>query len=250
LHNYTVTSPVVTESPEFSSLFPVKPIDELPEEVDLSEFLLPARNQLRLGSCTAFSSCILREGMLNQRKPGSAVRLSEEYVYYRELELQGYLNPVQDLGAPLSVCTDVWLQYGACIEDDDVYNPATIGDPPSPTAIADARQYRVQSVCRLSSLEDILNCLAQGHFVQAGVSVYSSFESQLVAETGDVPLPGPGDTLLGGHAICLFGSRKASRRINFRNSWGPLWGKDGNGMLPFEYFTQPNLFIEAFAYFD
>ena len=220
---------------------------KLPPAVSLLHLLLPPGNQGPLGSCTAWSSCEVRNALANIQKPGSAVPLSEEFVYHQELFLQNALDPVQDVGAPLNVCADVWLQYGACIEADDVYNPAALGKTPSESAYANASQYTIQSAYQISTLSEILNCLAKGFPLQIGVLVYPSFESPLVARSGDVQMPSPGEQPLGGHARAVYGYDRTKQVIYFRNSWG-AWGNAGNGTLPFSYLQSSNTFMGGFTY--
>lgn len=70
-----------------------------------------------------------------------------------------------------------------------------------------------------------------------GFSVYSSLRN-----AADIPLPTSLDSLQGGHAVMAVGyddnhivpgSSRGSLII--RNSWGPSWGENGYGYLPYEY---------------
>jgi len=55
--------------------------------------------------------------------------------------------------------------------------------------------------------------------------VYESFQSREVARTGEVPMPGPDEEALGGHAVLAVGYDDATGRFLVRNSWGPGLGK-------------------------
>ena len=57
-------------------------------------------------------------------------------------------------------------------------------------------------------------CLAAGYPFVFGFTVYESFESQAVAKTGDVPMPRPGEQVLGGHAVLAVGYDDAQRRLH------------------------------------
>lgn len=234
-------------APAYATSFDMQDSSKLPAQVDLSHLFLPPRNQLNIGSCTGESSSYVREALANLQRPGSAVELSPLFVYHQELFLQNALDPVQDVGAPLNVCADVWLQYGACIEADDVYNPAALGETPSESAYANASQYTIQSAYQISTLSEILNCLAKGFPLQIGVLVYPSFESPPVARSGDVQMPSPGEQPLGGHALAVYGYDRTKQVVYFRNSWGS-WGNAGNGTLPFAYFQSSNTFMGGFTY--
>ena len=74
-----------------------------------------------------------------------------------------------------------------------------------------------------------------------GFSVYESFESRAVAKTGEVPLPGPGEALLGGHAVVAVGYDDPRQRFIVRNSWGTSWGMDGYFTMPYEYLLDGGL---------
>ena len=52
-----------------------------------------------------------------------------------------------------------------------------------------------------------------------GITVWSSFESDTAAATGDVPLPGYDDSPLGGHALFAIGYDQPRQKIKFLNSW-------------------------------
>ena len=73
-----------------------------------------------------------------------------------------------------------------------------------------------------------------------GFTVYESFESQAVAQTGVMPMPQPNERKLGGHAVLAVGYDNTSRRMIVRNSWGAGWGQAGYFTMPYEYITGPN----------
>jgi len=81
--------------------------------------------------------------------------------------------------------------------------------------------------------------LSSGYPVVVGINVYSSFEGGDVAQTGNVPLPQPGEQQLGAHAVVCVGY--TYDRWIMRNSWGAQWGDQGYFYLPIQYLTDPNL---------
>jgi C1A family cysteine protease len=81
-------------------------------------------------------------------------------------------------------------------------------------------------------------CLAAGYPFVFGFTVYESFEGPQVAQTGDVPMPAPGEQVMGGHAVVAVGYDEASSRFVVRNSWGTGWGKQGYFTMPYAYLTQ------------
>ena len=84
-------------------------------------------------------------------------------------------------------------------------------------------------------------CLAGGEPFVFGFSVYESFESDVVAKTGVVPMPRKHEKLLGGHAVCCVGYDDTAKRFIVRNSWGSQWGQTGYFTIPYQYLGDRNL---------
>ena len=40
---------------------------------------------------------------------------------------------------------------------------------------------------------------------------------------------------MGWHAIAICGYDDAAGRLQFKNSWGPMWGDTGFGTIPYDY---------------
>jgi C1A family cysteine protease len=83
--------------------------------------------------------------------------------------------------------------------------------------------------------------LALGFPFIFGFSVYESFESETVSRTGIVPMPSPGEKMLGGHAVLAVGYDDTTQRFLVRNSWGTSWGMKGYFTIPYAYLTDRNL---------
>ena len=71
--------------------------------------------------------------------------------------------------------------------------------------------------------------------------VFSSFETQEVAQSGMVPYPSETDTELGGHALLCMGYDDEKKCFLVLNSWGDKWGLDGYCYIPYGYITNPKL---------
>ena len=74
-----------------------------------------------------------------------------------------------------------------------------------------------------------------------GFTVYESFESQEVAKTGVVPMPAPGEQVVGGHAVLAVGYDDSAQTFMVRNSWGTGWGQAGYFTMPYAYLTTRGL---------
>jgi len=71
--------------------------------------------------------------------------------------------------------------------------------------------------------------------------VYESFMARDVAITRQVNMPLPNDRVLGGHAVLAVGYDDEVSRFIVRNSWGSIWGMQGDFTMPYAYLTNPNL---------
>src|SRR5262249_61934311 len=67
--------------------------------------------------------------------------------------------------------------------------------------------------------------LAEGYPFVFGFTVYTKFESQEMARTGVLSMPGPDEDVVGGHAVLAVGYDDASETFIVRNSWGADWGQ-------------------------
>jgi C1A family cysteine protease len=120
--------------------------------------------------------------------------------------------------------------------------PSKFAQKPPAQAFSDALRHRTVSYQRLvNTLMQMKGCLAAGYPFVFGFSVYASFESPTVAQTGVVPMPQPNEQLLGGHAVLAVGYDDAQQRFTVRNSWGPTWGMAGYFTMPYAYLTDTNL---------
>lgn len=206
------------------------------------------KDQGQEGSCTAASGSKLRE-MLAQ----DGVDLSMAYLYERERLIEG--DPTSDAGAQLRTTEQVLLSYGVCPEADDPYTASDFYTRLTTQMNVDAANYKCNRGFWCPTLEEILGAVAFGAAVQIGVVVYPSFESAPV--TGEmpggiygevprhrVPMPGPGESILGGHALAVSYVNPERERIGGPNSWGS-WGW---WTLPYSYFASQDTFMDARAY--
>jgi C1A family cysteine protease len=211
----------------------------LPPAVDLRAQCPPVYDQGQLGSCTA--NAIAGAIEFDQQKQGTKEFVpSRLFIYYNERVIEGTVN--QDAGAQIRDGIKSVAKLGAPPETDWPYDIANFAEKPPKQAYRDARGDLVSSYARVvQNLTQMQGCLAAGYPFVFGFTVYESFESQEVASTGIVPMPGPGERVVGGHAVVAVGYDDTKRWFVIRNSWGNVWGDKGYCYMSYEYLLRPNL---------
>jgi C1A family cysteine protease len=132
-------------------------------------------------------------------------------------------------------------KQGACSEKKWPYVISKFALKPTPVCYKEALDHQITSYHRILTLDDMRTCLAEGFPFVFGFSVYESFETPDVADTGIVNLPKPDERLLGGHAVLAVGYDEMQKRFIVRNSWGTSWGQKEYFTMPYAYLTNRNL---------
>ena len=199
--------------------------------VDLRPYCSAIEDQGNLGSCTG--NAIAGAIELLDKRAGKNLDVSRLYIYYYERLLEGTVN--YDNGAYIRDGMRAVYNYGAPLESLWPYNISKFRNAPSQQAIADGVRRKVTSYQSVADHQGCLDSLAAGYPVVIGFSVYSSFESAIVARTGVMPYPNISrERLLGGHAVLLVGYDKTRQVYIVRNSWGSNWGDRGYFYMPFQ----------------
>lgn len=212
----------------------------LPTKVDLRSKCPPVYDQGQLGSCTgnAIAAALQFDRMKQKLKPAFAP--SRLFIYYNERVMEGSVQ--SDSGAMIRDGIKSVAKQGDCPEKLWPYDIAKFAVKPSAAAYKEALKYKAVSYQRVvRSLSQFKACLASGFPFVFGFTVYESFESDAVAQSGDAPMPGHKEKSLGGHAVLAVGYDDATQRFLVRNSWGKSWGQGGYFTLPYTYLTEPNL---------
>jgi C1A family cysteine protease len=211
----------------------------LPASVDLRSECPGVYDQGQLGSCTANAIGAAIE--FDQRKQGVREFIpSRLFIYYNERVMEGTVN--EDSGAQIRDGIKSVATLGAPPEDDWPYNIDRFTEQPPKGAFEEAKRDMVSAYARVAQqLTQMQGCLASGFPFVFGFTVYDSFEGDAVARTGDVPMPAPGESVLGGHAVLAVGYDNAKRVFIIRNSWGTAWGDRGYFRMPYEYLLTPTL---------
>ena len=200
------------------------PSATLPPKMDLRSLCPPVQDQGQLGSCTAHAITSAVE-VLEAIDKLPETLMSRLFVYYNERLIEGSVN--QDTGAQVRDGIKSLVKYGVCPEKDWPYIIPRFTKNPSTQAYIDGAQHKITSYARLLTLNDMKSCLAAGYPFVFGFTVYESFESDVVAQTGIMSMPKPTERVLGGHCVMAVGYDDATQCLIVRNSWGPKWGHFG-----------------------
>lgn len=196
-------------------------------------------DQGQLGSCTAFSTGAT--WAFAARASGhSHIEPSQLFIYYHERLLEG--DPSVDGGAQVRDGFKVLNTVGTASEATWPYDITQFATKPPAKAETEAAKNKDLSYYRVNqTLVALKAALVGGYPISFGFTVYESFESQEVAETGIVPLPKPSEEVLGGHAVSLIGFDDSTARFKVRNSWSDSWGMKGYCTMPYSYILSANL---------
>jgi len=219
---------------------PLEVLQVLPPSVDLRAQCPAVYDQGQLGSCTA--NAIGGAVQFDQMKQSLAQVFipSRLFIYYNERVIESTVDT--DSGAQIRDGIKSVSAQGVCPEDLWPYVIANFAEKPPANCYQVGAQHTAVLYSRLvQNLTLMKGCLASGYPFVFGFTVYESFESQEVAQTGVAPMPAPGEQVLGGHAVMAVGYDDSQQRFIVRNSWGTGWGMSGYFTLPYTYLTQRSL---------
>lgn len=210
----------------------------LPERVDLRKLCPAIEDQGRLGSCTANALTGALE-YLENKDHLVFEDFSRLFIYYNERVIGHTVK--SDSGAMLRDGIKSLARQGVCSEKLWPYRISRFALKPTAACYKEALSHVITSYHRIITLNEMKTCLAEGFPFAFGFSVYESFESQQVAETGVVNMPASGERQIGGHAVLAVGYAEETKRFIVRNSWGSEWGIKGYFSMPYEYLSDRNL---------
>ena len=223
--------------------------ENIPEKVDLRSWCSPVEDQGRIGSCTAHAAAGIVE-YFERKAFGKHIDVSRLFLYKVTRNLLKWSG---DTGAFLRTAMAALRLYGAPPESYWPYIVEKIDEEPGAFVYALAQNYKATKYVKLDNKDiskeelvtNIKKNLAIGFPLMFG---FSTFDSLAQARyTGLIPFPSKTETAKGGHAVGCFGyddtleithdftKEKTKGAFLIRNSWGPKWGHQGYGWLPYDF---------------
>lgn len=221
----------------------VHPVEALPPSYSLNSHRNFTYDQGNIGSCTANAFCAGYRIMHNIANRDPSFEPSRLYFYYHERLAEG--DVAEDVGADVLDGEHFTQVKGVCSEADCPYVEANFAVPPSHTADVNALLHKITSYRLIHIDSNLLTNLKlaihNNQPVLIAISIYDSFETDVVAQTGIVPVPNKTtESLLGGHELCLIGYDDTKKMFTVLNSWGS-WGDNGVCYIPYAYLADPDL---------
>ena len=236
---------LIADTPDRRDDHFVSLLNSLPIQVDLRPKMPPVYDQGDLGSCTANAICaaIEYDRIAEGKKDWSPSRL---FVYYNERAMENTV--MSDAGAQIRDGIKSVASKGVCPEVLWPYDISKFTTAPSTVCYEEAVKYQAVKYQRVAAEEkQIKGSLVLKIPVICGISLYESFESPEVAETGIVDMPSSNEKMIGGHAVLVVGYNDITKKWIMRNSWGESWGDRGYFHLPYEYLENNDLVSDMWA---
>ena len=219
---------------------PAPLVAKLPPLVDLRPKCPPVYDQGSLASCTAHAISAAFRFDLKRHRSGGRFLPSRLFLYYNERVIAGTI--ATDSGAMLRDGIKSLAKQGVCSEATWPYDIERYADKPGARAYVEGKQHPALSYQRVAQEGfQMRGCLASGYPFVFGFVAYESFESERIARTGLMTMPGSGERPLGGHAVMAVGYDDADQVFLCQNSWSTAWGERGYFRMPYAYLGNPQL---------
>jgi len=205
-------------------------------------------DQLTIGSCTAHGVGQAEYFCRAKARKSRLFRPSRLKIYYDARVIEGTVK--WDAGAEIRDGIKVLAKKGVCPEGLWPYKNVNIKmfKKPSANCYTEAVKHKALSYWRVAQTPtDMKECLIEGYPIVVGFTVYTSFDTEEMENTGIGVMPQQGDQFLGGHAVAVVGYNDEGNVWVLRNSWGTNWGQGlpngtrGYFTLPYEYLLDPDL---------
>jgi len=211
---------------------------KLPDTFSLKNKMNKILNQGNLGSCVsnAFAQYI-------NMATNNGINISRLAHYFEGRVILGEASN-KDTGLNIRSAATIIAKYGACLESEWPYVTSKYAQLPPLSAFKNSKLFKKYIYTFVNQdVNSLKNCLVTTKQpILFGFNVYSSFLTQQVATTGQVPTPKTStDKLEGGHCMLIIGFNNTTSKFICVNSWGSGWGDKGLCYLSYDYLTNPNL---------
>jgi C1A family cysteine protease len=206
-----------------------------PAECDLRPEMPAVYDQGQLGSCTGNAIAGAMEYERDRQGLSDFVP-ARLFIYYNERAMEGTVS--SDSGAMIRDGIKVVNSEGVCPETLWPYDTGMFAVKPPKRCYVAALTDRLVQYEAVQTLADLKDAISSKLAVVFGFTVYESFESPQVAQTGVLPMPDvQTESAVGGHAVVAVGYSDPKGHVIVRNSWGPSWGAAGYFYMPYQYMT-------------
>ena len=221
---------------------------------------IPVFDQGTLGSCV--SNTLSFVYTLLEYKQNNFIKIipSRLFIYYngRVVDQNGYTD--NDDGIPIISGIIAMNKYGVCDERLWPYIISQYTTRPPASCYQKAIGQRIMKISYIrdslsvsEKLDALRSTIVLGFPVIIGIYLFTSFVDNNTADrTGIIPMPtsdelsDPDNKNVGGHAVVLIGYNDTTRLFLFRNSWGKIWGSNGNGFIPYDYVTNSDISFDFY----
>lgn len=211
----------------------------LPVKADVLDLLPPVKNQGQTNTCGPHAAaCLIQADEFDAKLVCDEP--SVPFIYWNAREKMG--NNLADTGVENRAMMQGLHDEGWCPDALMPFAQYSSSQAPEVEAYDSAENRRISDYAAVPQLATaMMQTIASRRPFLFGFTVYQSFESELVEQTGAVPMPRTGEALLGGHDVVIYGYDSLRKVFLFRNSYGESWGDKGNGTIPFAYACHPAL---------
>lgn len=212
----------------------------LPTSIDFTSQMSKVEHQGYTNACTGHAVANVLEFIRRGCGPiFDHVDISRLFLYYNARWLEG--GSKWDTGAYLRDVIKAAAQWGAAHEKHWPYVISKLTSRPTNYAYEQAVGFTIKDYSRLTTVEEMKQCLASGFPFVFGFTCYTAFAGATVARTGVLNMPGSTERPTGAHAVTAVGYDDKTKRFRIKNSWGEKWGQKGYFTIPYDYLADRNL---------
>jgi C1A family cysteine protease len=211
------------------------------KKVDLRSISPDIQDQGTIGSCVSHGVLYSLAMLYIDNQVGSRM-----FHYYNGRDCEGrtdidggmqIINGIKALMKHGNVCEEVWP-----------YDTSKIKVKPPRIVYDTSVHTKIRAIQVPQHLFNIKSTLIEGRPIICGLTLYESFESDLVAKTGIVPMPDIfKEKMVGCHCVCIVGFDTSTSKFLMRNSWGDGWGDNGYFYVDFQYILDAGLCHDLFC---